>query len=375
MGLNNGIITAPVSIDDVRSCLGAASYDLGTLCRGDTYKINLYSKYRPVSHYALDTPVLSTVNYGWTVAAKDTLTALITAWMADNGSETAWGWVPQLPSGGDASPYRLTDWAGYNHYAAYPLFKVSIEQTVLNPQMTLDFWISEGGALKISDFKSGLGNYSTLYYGICAVKAGETSEGYARYICTSTTGEVICAPAQLFARGYGDYRIYAFVSTVPCQNVNANAAYYLTSGKCSGYPLPVTATAVTYEAYVEPTLFTYTVTFSVDNSATPWKIRYDITAKNITTATQTCVISGTTTKLTYKNVNCSGTFAAANGTKAIAAGAKAIVSSGSFATELSKYYNWRQDRFSVSLTVTQGDKTLCGANGEFGLGGGLPPRE
>ena len=32
MAVSNGIITAPVSISDVRQALGVASNDLGTLC-------------------------------------------------------------------------------------------------------------------------------------------------------------------------------------------------------------------------------------------------------------------------------------------------------------------------------------------------------
>ena len=46
MSLQNGIITAPVSIEDVRSCLNDTSTDVGSLC--SSTKINKWSKYKPV---------------------------------------------------------------------------------------------------------------------------------------------------------------------------------------------------------------------------------------------------------------------------------------------------------------------------------------
>ena len=47
MSNSGGKITAPVSIDDVRTVLGVSSYDLGTLCKNSNGKINKWSKYKP----------------------------------------------------------------------------------------------------------------------------------------------------------------------------------------------------------------------------------------------------------------------------------------------------------------------------------------
>lgn len=47
MAVSSGIITAPVSIGDVATCLGVGSYDLGTLCVSD--KINKWALYKPVN--------------------------------------------------------------------------------------------------------------------------------------------------------------------------------------------------------------------------------------------------------------------------------------------------------------------------------------
>ncbi len=42
-----GIISAPVSIDDVKQALGESSNDLATLCKSEN--INIWSKYKPIS--------------------------------------------------------------------------------------------------------------------------------------------------------------------------------------------------------------------------------------------------------------------------------------------------------------------------------------
>lgn len=44
---NSGIISAPVSIDDVKQALGESSNDLATLCKSEN--INIWSKYKPIS--------------------------------------------------------------------------------------------------------------------------------------------------------------------------------------------------------------------------------------------------------------------------------------------------------------------------------------
>ena len=44
---NTGIISAPVSIDDVKQALGESSNDLATLCKSEN--INIWSRYKPIS--------------------------------------------------------------------------------------------------------------------------------------------------------------------------------------------------------------------------------------------------------------------------------------------------------------------------------------
>lgn len=48
MAVNYGQISAPVSIDDVRTAIGSGSYDLATLCSNASGTINKWAKYKPI---------------------------------------------------------------------------------------------------------------------------------------------------------------------------------------------------------------------------------------------------------------------------------------------------------------------------------------
>lgn len=105
--VNNGVITAPISVKDPYTCMGvgatANGYDLGYICANAHKKINIWSKKKPMSYSKLpeltDAEMLS-VNYGLSVTY---------------GRPCVYAYNP--PTGGDASPFRLTDFVGYNHAA------------------------------------------------------------------------------------------------------------------------------------------------------------------------------------------------------------------------------------------------------------------
>lgn len=48
MSYSNGIITAPVSIDDIKSALGSSSNDLATLCKSSN--VNIWSLMKPCDY-------------------------------------------------------------------------------------------------------------------------------------------------------------------------------------------------------------------------------------------------------------------------------------------------------------------------------------
>lgn len=102
-------ITAPVSVQDVRSVLGETSTDVGTLCRSS--KINKYSKYKPYNFgglVVLTDERMRTGNFGMTPTFVQFGGAV-----SDNKAPVWAQWV--LPKGGASEPYRLADFNGYNH--------------------------------------------------------------------------------------------------------------------------------------------------------------------------------------------------------------------------------------------------------------------
>ena len=160
----NGIISAPVSIDDVKQALGESSNDLATLCKSDN--INIWSKYKPISckgdfkeypiredseeivtssfskytcvvrcgmNIPMDTYKNLRNNYGgegFAIKACDNLykdnVYGNNGYIHDNTSTSVSG--KHFPKGGVNSPYRLSDFRNYNSKAISNIFKSSIPQ-------------------------------------------------------------------------------------------------------------------------------------------------------------------------------------------------------------------------------------------------------
>ena len=160
----NGIISAPVSIDDVKQALGESSNDLATLCKSEN--INIWSKYKPISckgefkEYPIredsDETVTSSYSY-YTCVVRcgmnipiDTYRNLYNNYggegFAINACENLYidnvygrsGGIhgdtstivsgKHFPKGGANSPYRLSDFRNYNAKATYNTFRTSIPE-------------------------------------------------------------------------------------------------------------------------------------------------------------------------------------------------------------------------------------------------------
>lgn len=104
MGNSNGKITAPVNVQtDVYKVLGIGAqggfYDVGRACASD--RVNRNSKYCPIVNpkiSALTDVEWEAAAYGFVYDARGYLTR-------------------PIPTGGTSSPYRITDFNRYNHYA------------------------------------------------------------------------------------------------------------------------------------------------------------------------------------------------------------------------------------------------------------------
>ena len=161
---DSGIISAPVSIDDVKRALGESSNDLATLCKSEN--INTWSKYKPISckgefkEYPIreDSDEIVTSSYSkYTCVVRcgmnipmDTYKNLRNNYggegFAINGCynfyrDNVYGRVGRIhgdtttsvsgkhfPKGGANSPYRLSDFRNYNSKATSDTFRTSIPQ-------------------------------------------------------------------------------------------------------------------------------------------------------------------------------------------------------------------------------------------------------
>lgn len=163
-----GIISAPVSIDDVKQALGESSNDLATLCKSEN--INIWSKYKPINckgdfkEYPIreDSEEIVTSSYSkFTCAVRcgmnipmDTYKNLRNNYggegFAINGcnnlhednvygvsgidkdastnSHTVYASGKHFPKGGANSPYRLSDFRNYSSKAISNVFLTSIPQ-------------------------------------------------------------------------------------------------------------------------------------------------------------------------------------------------------------------------------------------------------
>lgn len=159
-----GIISAPVSIDDVKQALGESSNDLATLCKSEN--INIWSKYKPISckgefkeypiredseeivtssyskytcvvrcgmNIPMDTYKNLRNNYGGEGFAikgcynfnMDNVYGIVGA-IHDNTSTRVSG--KHFPKGGANSPYRLSDFRNYSSKATSNKFLTSLPQ-------------------------------------------------------------------------------------------------------------------------------------------------------------------------------------------------------------------------------------------------------
>lgn len=159
-----GIISAPVSIDDVKQALGESSNDLATLCKSEN--INIWSKYKPISckgefkeypiredsdeivtssyskytcvvrcgmNIPMDTYKNLRNNYGGEGFAIKACNNLYkdnvygnNGYISDNTSTSVSG--KHFPKGGTNSPYRLSDFRNYSSKASGNTFLTSIPQ-------------------------------------------------------------------------------------------------------------------------------------------------------------------------------------------------------------------------------------------------------
>lgn len=152
MSIVNGIITAPVNIEDVKKVLNESSNDIATLCKN--HNINMWSKYKPVNlRKKFVTDTLNSDGKSWTAPSgrlgwwlgnntvNDAALVIPLVTSKSNFDNNKAKWTYNKPYGGDSSPYRLSDFAGYYDDAQAP---ISPAYPVTN-----EFFISETATFSI----------------------------------------------------------------------------------------------------------------------------------------------------------------------------------------------------------------------------------
>lgn len=98
-----------ISIDLVRRTIGSSKTDVGGLCIDN--KVNMFSYYKPVDSDKITTDP----NSDWPSLVKNSFGLIIPSLTLPIDTSQNWSW--DKPKGGALSPYRLSDFGGYEHAA------------------------------------------------------------------------------------------------------------------------------------------------------------------------------------------------------------------------------------------------------------------
>lgn len=202
MSVSNGKITAPVSIDDVKSLLGYSSNDLASLC---TYEgINMWAKYKPVDS---DNAFLD-INTGWKGKRND---CNINYPKTTNIYDIK-GYYSQADNGFThrtaSAPYRLGDFRGYNHNARSEYLGISTtnpsEEDAVSISAAYNLQSVDSDWISMKDLLDD-GNI-TYHFGVLLYNNNGDKLQYMR---TSDTNIVKFTKVHA-----GTYTVYPFMSSV-----------------------------------------------------------------------------------------------------------------------------------------------------------------
>ena len=252
MSVNNGKITPPISINDIKSALGESSNDLATLCK--SANINKWSKNKPIKHNCLFKPTEAQkkeANYGISNIPYYRLLGKMTQDVINGSMENATNistldtriepWHYQQPIGGYASPYRLGDFDGYFANASAPIGAITeteIESS-LSGKVSVVFNKNTDtvSSLTFNDLASEK-DFSNQYLGLCLSNGNKSfymtqkigfDEGDDVTISMLDSFGIFFRTAKLFPYFDNKTRLvlvaFVFISTIPIvadKNITTN---------------------------------------------------------------------------------------------------------------------------------------------------------
>lgn len=213
MALANGKITAPVSVDDVKSVLGESSNDLATFCKSS--KINVWAKYKPTDYnaaFADDWSKGKDGNYGLNITVDNRVSswnALVAEYSKPNNGYSN---IYKRPSGGATSPYRLGDFRGYNHKAKpeisdYLEATIYIEDSPISLSVAYNAVTADGDQVSYKDVEV----YKGLYFGYVITDISGKTLKLLATASTTSSYEVRLAARTLLAGTYKAYPMFCNV--------------------------------------------------------------------------------------------------------------------------------------------------------------------
>lgn len=225
MALANNKITAPVSVDDVKSLLGESSNDLATLCKSS--KINVWAKYKPTvfpSPFPDDWYKSKDGNYGLNITVDNRVSswsALVAEYSkANNGYSN----IYNRPSGGATSPYRLGDFRGYNHKAKpeisdYLAASNYMEDSQISLSVAYNAVTVDGDQVSYNAIDA----FRDLYFGYVITDISGKTLKLIATASTTSSYEVRLAARTLLA---GNYRLYPMFCNVDYSTNHTLRAMY-----------------------------------------------------------------------------------------------------------------------------------------------------
>lgn len=193
MSVNNGKITAPVSITDIAQVLG----DSTDVCKSPN--INMWSARKPIRHPSrtkLTDAQMAQYNYGFAISATDDVPSDESVFDTDpnqtlNKAIASGGlWTYLRPRGSEYGEHsRFLDFEGYNHYAPAP-YSVIIGTTTNKPNPPFDIWESDGCEIPIENLQgTNFGRDILTNYRVALLyrKKGQTS-GIGGEVYSETIG-------------------------------------------------------------------------------------------------------------------------------------------------------------------------------------------
>lgn len=291
MSHGGGYIEGPVSINDIKAVVGGTS--LITAIRSGN--INKWSKYKPVKYGR------GITRDQWD-AANNTWKENATWWRGDGHcglSFTAYSslnvflpllkagsldWTYTRPSGGDADPFRIKDFAGYFHYALPPVGELGmgddatiyIQNVSQGVEAVFSFEVPSAGSenLTLANFSHKGVSLSQFYFGVCLWKGNYT------IVVTGTTriGDAGDATARVVL-GYsdrGDWNLIPFLSD---RRINRDAMYeegvYISAGVTKVYHIHLVPSGS-----IDPhSLYSFLSTGSWRNGNTKVAVSMDVVLK------------------------------------------------------------------------------------------------